>query len=83
MEQDYTNVLPPSPLDPTMRALDICDIASVVVALYCGWQLGEWWGIGLALSVLAANFLNAYRASRYRDEIWEGVSNLVSKLDIK
>jgi len=48
MEQEDTDDILPSPLDPAMRVLDIADLVSIGVALYCGWQLGEWWGMGLA-----------------------------------
>ena len=80
MQLDKTDDLPPSPLDPTMRAFDIAEFVSIGAALFCGWQLGEWWGLGLAASLVAADFLDAYRANLYRNEIWEGIGNLVNKI---
>ena len=76
MEQEDTDDILPSPLDPTMRALDIADLVSIGAALYCGWQLGEWWGIGLAVALVAGNFFNAYRSSLYRDELMQDIQRL-------
>ncbi len=32
-------------LDPTITTLDIADFVTIGAALFCGWQLGEWWGV--------------------------------------
>jgi len=80
MHLHKTDDLPPSPLDPTMRVLDVAEFVSIGAALFCGWQLGEWWGLGLAASLVAADFLEAYRTNLYRNEIYEGIVNLVNKI---
>jgi len=80
MQLKNTDDIPPSPLDPTMRAFDIAEFVAIGAALFCGWQLGEWWGLGLAASLVAADFLDAFRTNLYRGEIWEGMDILVDKI---
>ena len=63
-------------LDPTITTLDIADFVTIGAALFCGWQLGRWWGVGLATALAAGNVVDAVRNSRYRDELWQGVAKL-------
>jgi len=62
--------------DPAITTLDIADFLTIGAALFCGWQLGEWWGVGLAAALAAGNLIDAVRNSRHRDELWRGVAKL-------
>ena len=76
MKQENTDNLPPSPLDPMMRVLDIADFITIGAALFCGWQLGEWWGLGLAAALAASDLLDAFRTNLHRGELLEIIGHL-------
>ncbi len=71
--------LPPSPLDPMIRALDVADFIIIGAALFCGWQLGEWWGVGLATALLAADLIDGVRTELHRQELLELIGHLAVK----
>ncbi len=76
MKRENTDDLPPSPLDPMMRVLDIADFITIGAALFCGWQLGEWWGLGLAAALLAADLIDGVRTNLHREELLELIGHL-------
>ena len=68
--------LAPSPLDPMIRALDVADFITIGAALFCGWQLGEWWGVGLAVALFAADLIDGVRTELHRQELLELIGHL-------
>ena len=73
--------LPPSPLDPALRWLEIGKFVAVGIAGYCGWQIAEWWGIGLVAALFVVDVLNEWTVDTYRMELWEGVARTVRRVE--
>ena len=71
--------LPPSPLDPMIRALDVADFITIGAALFCGWQLGDWWGVALATALLAADLIDGVRTNLHREELLELIGHLAAE----
>ena len=76
MKRENPDYLPPSPLEPLIRFLDIAGLLTIGAALFFGWQLGEWLGVGLMAALGAGDLIGAVRANVYRDELLELIGNL-------
>jgi len=59
-----------------IRALDVADFITIGAALFCGWQLGEWWGVGLAVALFAADLIAGVRTNLHREELLELIGRL-------
>jgi len=73
--------LPPSPLDPKLRWLEIGRFFGFGIAGYCGWQIAEWWGVGLVGALFVVNLLNEWALDTYRMELWEGIGRVVHRIE--
>jgi hypothetical protein len=71
-----TKSFPSSPRDPKLRNIEITSHVIYLLAGYCAWQIGSWWGIGLVIAFYLIDLLNGMTADEYRQELVELHSKL-------
>jgi len=65
------STLTPSPKNKLVNLFDAVGFVAWIAALYCAWQIAEWWGIGLVAALWLQTGVTALEANVYRMEIWE------------
>ena len=67
---------PPSPRDSKLRNLEVAAHIIFLLAGFCAWQIGSWWGIGLVASLYLINIIETMTSEEYRQELVELHSKL-------
>lgn len=68
--------LPPSPRNRRIAWLNIGSSLMYCTAAVCGWKVGEWWGLGLVLTLYLAVNINDAIHAEHREEVHDMYGNL-------
>jgi hypothetical protein len=73
--------LRPSPYDPKLRWLEFAKYLGFAIAGYCGWQIAEWWGVGLVGALAVVDFFNDSTQDIYRTELLKGLGRTAVRIE--
>ena len=80
IDQIMAHQLPPSPRDRKITSLGIASFIFYVLAAFCAWQFGGWWGIGLVVSIFIIDTLGDMVQEEHRQELIELHGKLVGEI---
>lgn len=72
--------LPPSPRDPRITVMGIASLIIYIVAGFCAWKIGGWWGIGLIACLYVISVFDEFVHEEHRQELVQGYGRLVRKI---
>ena len=69
--------LPPSPHDPRITIMGITSLLIYLLAGFCAWKFGGWWGVGFIVCLYVISTLDEFVHEEHRQELVEGYGRLV------
>lgn len=75
--------LPPSPRNARITSLGIASLLAYLVAAFCAWQIGGWWGVGLIACLYIISILDGFVTEEHRQELWQWNGRFARKLSEK
>jgi len=72
--------MPPSPRDPKISALGAASVGMYLVAAFCAWNIGGWWGIGLVGSLFILNTIDEFVHEEHRQELVQLQGRLIARI---
>lgn len=76
-------VLPESPRNAIITKADRASMVLYLVAGISAWQIGQWWGLGLVVTLFVISTLDGVIHQQHREELIEMHGKLVMDIALK
>ena len=76
-------VLPESPRNSIITKADRASMVLYLVACVSAWQIGQWWGLGLVLTLFLISMFDGFVHEQHREELLEMHGKLVMDIALK
>jgi hypothetical protein len=75
--------LPESPRNAIITKADRASMVLYLVAGICAWQIGQWWGLGMVLTLFLSSMFDGFVHEQHREELIEMHGKLMLDIALK